>query len=1299
MEPAGKRILASVTRRGWLLAAGLLAAWAGTALAVLLPAPGSVRYLAVHVVLLLAVFGLAAFGLVALAQARRRASADRELIREIQESEARFRLLADQMPADVWTTDTDLRLTTALGSLDQRLRDAGHRRPGSTLYDILGTTDPAHPAIAAHLRALGGKAATYERVEGDLELRGRVDPLLDGSGVVVGCVGVALNVAEQRAAERQSRLLADALAAASDLISVTDAENRFVYVNDAFLRSYGYAREEVLGQTPLLVEPLDHLRREILEATMQRGWTGDLVNRRKDGTEFPVSLSTSVIRDSDGGILGLLGVARDISERKRADEELRRSKERFELAVLATDEVICEWDFTTRTTWWSHSCERVLGYGPEAVRTDEAWWREKIHPDDRERVMLGWRQALGGRARHWAEEFRFRRSDGEYGVVSGVGYIVRGSAGKALRMVGALADVTFRKQAETVAGRYQAMVESSGDAILSTDLQGMVESWNPAAERLLGYSAEEMLGRHISDLEPPERAGEGTAFGRRVIAGERPPTYETIRRRRDGSLVEIAATQSPILDGEGRIIGVSAVVHDITQRNDIQRKLVASELRLRSLMEQAPVAISLSRDGLGLYANPAWLNMFGLGRPEDAVGRAVEECFAPQCREESRERTRRRRSGLPVPVEFESIGLRADGTQFPMHVAVEQVQIEDGSASLAFVTDITERKRAETALQRYAAIVESSEDAILSTDLDGVVESWNPAAERLYGYAAVEMIGRGIAVVEPPERAGEQAALRERLVRGERPPPYETTRRRRDGSLVEIATNLSPIFDGAGQLVGVSAVVRDITERKRVERELRESEEKFATAFRASPNLMAITRLADGLILDVNEGYARLLGYSRAESVGKTTTELPVWSDPADRATFTAVLEEVGQVNDFETTLRRKDGTTLTVIDSARTLELQGERCVLSVVYDITERKRAEAALVESERRFRSIGDRMRLIGLSLDTAGRIIYCNDYFTEVTGWSREELLGSDYFSRFIPPGNSALGIFEQAIATGEVEAHHRNEILTRDGLRREIEWNNTLLRDPDGSLSGIVSIGEDVTERARAEQELLRSQEELRAFAGHLQSAREEERARMARGIHDELGQMLTALRLDLAWLARRLREPTPAVKRKIAEMVAMTDETIEAGRRIVADLRPPILDDLGLVPALQWYAEHLAKRAALRIRLLTDGGEPKLDPGLAVTGYRIVQEALTNVARHAGARNAEVRVATGGGNLSIDVRDDGCGVSAAVATDPRSFGIAGMRERVRSHGGTLEISGDPGAGTLVRVVIPIERRRAAREPA
>lgn len=240
-------------------------------------------------------------------------------------------------------------------------------------------------------------------------------------------------------------------------------------------------------------------------------------------------------------------------------------------------------------------------------------------------------------------------------------------------------------------------------------------------------------------------------------------------------------------------------------------------------------------------------------------------------------------------------------------------------------------------------------------------------------------------------------------------------------------------------------------------------------------------------------------------------------------------------------------------------------------------------------------------------------------------------------------------------------------------------------------TGVLLVTTDITERRQAEAA-------LRELARHLDSVREEEHTRIARQIHDELGQALTALRLDLTWVGRKLPKGNTALQRRIDAAVALTDETIAVGQRIVAELRPPILDDLGLVPAVEWYAQHFARRSGLRIEVDVGAHEPVVPDHLAVTAYRIVQEALTNVARHAKATHASVRLGEQDGALTIEIRDDGRGIREDSVRNSHSFGIVGMRERAASYGGALAIVGSPGAGTTVRVTLPHERRKRPQAP-
>ena len=262
--------------------------------------------------------------------------------------------------------------------------------------------------------------------------------------------------------------------------------------------------------------------------------------------------------------------------------------------------------------------------------------------------------------------------------------------------------------------------------------------------------------------------------------------------------------------------------------------------------------------------------------------------------------------------------------------------------------------------------------------------------------------------------------------------------------------------------------------------ELRQSEEKFAAAFHASPDLMAITRLSDGTILEVNEAYSRLLGYSRAESIGRTTSDLSIWADPADRATFMAGLEESGQITDFETTLRRKDGTLLTCIDSARTLDVGGETCVLSVIHDVTERKRAEQALLASEARFRRIFEESPIGIVTVAPDFHFLSANEAFCRMLGYEEEELR-SLTFAEITHPAHRDEDI--EAVQAGRCRDPADlpdGEALPAQG-RETCVWGAatiTPVRDQEGQLLYFLTMVEDISERKRAEAELRQSEQRL-----------------------------------------------------------------------------------------------------------------------------------------------------------------------------------------------------------------------------
>ena len=407
---------------------------------------------------------------------------------------------------------------------------------------------------------------------------------------------------------------------------------------------------------------------------------------------------------------------------------------------------------------------------------------------------------------------------------------------------------------------------------------------------------------------------------------------------------------------------------------------------------------------------------------------------------------------------------------------------ESGELQAVFAAgrDSVEAQEARRQVARLALIAASSQYAVFSRDLAGVITGWNAAAEALYGYAAAEAIGCNGSILVPPGREGETQAIIKRMLRGDRGFGFETQRLRKDGSLVDVAFTLSPIRDAAGEITALSITDHDISRRVRAERALRESEEKFSAAFHASPDLMAISRLSDGTLLEVNEGFTQLLGYARAEVIGKTTAELAIRADSGGRDSLVATLEGAGQAGELETTLRRKDGTLITGLGSAGTFELRGETCVLSVFHDVSARKQAEEALRGSEAHLRTLIDTLPDLVWLKDPEGVYLSCNRRFESFFGAAVKDIIGkTDYDFTDREQADSFRQHDAAAMAAAASTVNEEEIVFAEDGHSEILETIKTPVLASDGRLIGILGVGRDITERRRAEDALRESEERHR----------------------------------------------------------------------------------------------------------------------------------------------------------------------------------------------------------------------------
>jgi len=270
---------------------------------------------------------------------------------------------------------------------------------------------------------------------------------------------------------------------------------------------------------------------------------------------------------------------------------------------------------------------------------------------------------------------------------------------------------------------------------------------------------------------------------------------------------------------------------------------------------------------------------------------------------------------------------------------------------------------------------------------------------------------------------------------------------------------------------------------------------------------------------------------------------------------------------------------------------------------------------------------------------------------------------------------------------------QTSLVARDGTRRPIECTAAPIRNDAGDAIGQVVVFRDISERRQREEELNRSRDQLRLLAAHLQGVREEERTRIAREVHDQLGQMLTGLRMDTAWIEKRIEAlDDPATRApmgaKLTSMFALLDQMVKTVRRISSELRPGVLDDLGLAPALEWQAREWQERTGIECAVSSELGGVKVacEPGTAL--FRVFQETLTNVARHAGATRVAARLGVEAGAIVLEIRDNGRGITADEVRNSKSLGLLGMRERAKMLGGEFRIAGEPARGTTVTVRIP-----------
>ncbi len=831
---------------------------------------------------------------------------------------------------------------------------------------------------------------------------------------------------------------------------------------------------------------------------------------------------------------------------------------------------------------------------------------------------------------------------------------------------------------------------------------------------MIGYERHEVLGRQIPEfIAPGSRATVAEAIR---LENELPYLVELVCK--DGRVLH-CEVRAKVANSGGRALRMTAV-RDITEHVQAEEALRQSEEKFSKAFKSSPSSILITRqaDGRILEANDTFCRRYEVP-PGTAQGRTVFELGVWNSATE--------RATLLARLEqegsirnFEKTGVLPSGRRFVSLLSLEKINLQGEACLLTVTHDITDLKTAERALQenetKFRTLFNSANDAIFL--IQGMeIQDCNRMTEVLFGCGREQIVGRTPIDFSPETQPdGESSATKgdkkiAAVLAGE-PQFFEWTHRRLDGTRFDAEVSLNRVELAGGWFV--QAIVRDISPRKQTEITLKLLSQRFRLAAAAAAAAVWEWNLQTNDIL-VDERMFALYGYP-TNSSGRLAYEQ--WASrvhpqdlPEQEATLKQTIATKGQ-SKREFRIHRTDGTLRHV--QAAEIVICDERGVavrmVGVNIDITERKQAEQQLQENQRMLATLMANLpgMVYRCQNDADWTMQFVSDGCHALTGYRPQDLQASrtTNFAALTHPDDRDLvrQTVENAVQRrGVFEVNYR--IRTAIGEEKWVWERGQGVFGAEGNLIALEGFITDITAQRQAEAEreaATKREQKIRAeFTRRLIASQEAERTRIAREIHDHLGQLLTALKLDLRSLERRasgLSDPElqAALLGKVKSARELADETITSVQKIASELRPGILDRLGLAAAVEAEAQTFATRTGVTCHCSVPDETPAIPQDRAIATFRIFQEIMTNIARHAHATEVQIQLQSSATVLELEVADNGVGLAEEHFTNPKSFGLLGMTERAEILGGQIEFGKRPsGSGTVVTMRLPLGETKLA----
>lgn len=1023
------------------------------------------------------------------------------------------------------------------------------------------------------------------------------------------------------------------------------------------------------------------------------------VERIENGNKFWVQVNYMPVYDKKNDITGAIVVTRDITERKLAEEEIRRINNRFEMISRTTNDAVWEWDLGSGKLWCNEVHQQLYGLTMDDPVPSEKMWADRIHPEDRDKVVQMQARILASDKNVFISEYRFYTEKEGYRNLYDRCYIVRDENGKPVRMMGSMMDITERKRVESELidseKKYRGLVENAPEALVVFDIElRRFVSVSESAVKFFGIPREELEKIGPADIspeyQPDGRLSTEAAMDNvnRTIAGEK-ISFEWIHcdHEKNPITCEVRLVRLP---SEKSILIRGSIV-DIGERKKAERKLQESEEKYRTFFENSLDGIMLTvPDGRILSANPAACHMFGMS--EDEIIQAGRRELVDSTDESLSVLLEERR--LKGKASGELTLIRKNGSKFPAEVtSATFIDAFGNERTSMIIRDITERKRAEEEIMktnaRFGIVSKATSDIVWDWDLATNTLWWNDNYYSNLGYTKkdeIVHIEEWYSHIHPADVNKVRAKVKKAISGKSNTWRDEYNYEKADGGYLNFLDRGYIIRNQSGVAVRMIGSMVDMTPVYNAQKELAESENRLRTILDTDPECIKL--MGPGCELyEINKAGLEMLESDDFEKIKGHSILSVVAEAQRSRAEqlVTDAFRGISGKMEFEmlTFRGKKRWCEISIVPFKNA---EGEIIyALGVTIDITEKRKAEIELKQSEERYRTLVEQAVDAIALYDEKGKVLDVNSGASELLGYSKEELSKMYLHEILLEDEINDNPVRYDILEKGHSTVKQRR-MKRKDGTVVITEVRSQQL--PDGRFLSVVR---DLTERIQTEQELSESYKAVRKLTAHLQKIREEERSNIAREIHDELGQQLTVMKMDVSWVNKKITEGEGAIKERLQGLLHMLDDTVKSVRRISSELRPSLLDDLGLIAAMEWQLNEFEKRSGIKTSFSAPDDEVNLSNDVKTALFRIFQESLTNVARHSEANSLSVSFVQNNGDLILAIADNGKGFDKQAISERRTLGILGMNERSMMIGASYEIISEPGQGTKVSIRVPVKQ--------